>query len=298
MAALLDQRVSVSLAQAVAARVLEVSAGNPLTLLELPLGLTSEQRLGREGTETILHDRASAEEAFVHRLARLPDPARGAVLVASLDEEAELETVLSACRELGIGASGSARRRQPACSVSRTREYYSATRSCARRPCMRLRSLGAAPRTQLWPVRWPGTRTPIDAPGTRHERPRRRRKQSLPTWPRPRGGRATGALTAQLHAPSSLPRASRPTRRSGLAGSSRLPRPPISRGTSVRRSTTWTLPAPMSPPVLLRTEIEHLRGRVTARMGSAAAAYEILVAAADRCERGRASGRRSSSRTQ
>ena len=105
MRALLDRRGPVSLAEAVSTRVLEVAAGNPLTLLELPLALTSKQQLGLDDAETILHDRATAEEAFVHRLARLPAPARGAVLVASLDEEAALETVLSACRELGIGPS-------------------------------------------------------------------------------------------------------------------------------------------------------------------------------------------------
>ena len=81
MATLLDQRVSVSLAQAVAARVLQVSAGNPLTLLE-PAPRSYVRAAARpRGHGDVIHDRASAEEAFVHRLARLPDPARGAVLV-------------------------------------------------------------------------------------------------------------------------------------------------------------------------------------------------------------------------
>ncbi len=72
MRSLLERQGSAPLDATVADRVLQAAAGNPLTLLELPLTLSPEQRVGREGAESILHARATAEEAFLHRIVRLP----------------------------------------------------------------------------------------------------------------------------------------------------------------------------------------------------------------------------------
>jgi GMP synthase-like glutamine amidotransferase len=280
MQALLDRRAPVPLAPAVAARVLDVAAGNPLTLLELPLALTSQQRLGLESADGILHDRAAAEEVLVHRLARLGAPARTAVLVASLDEGAALETVVSACRELGIGAS--AFHEAEAAAVL----HVTDTSVIFRHPLVRSAAVYEAPLAR-----------------------RRAAHSAL-------AGALAGASNADRRAWHQARAAAAPQEAvaADLAGTARRARDRRAHGTAAR---AFELAARLTPDPQERArrlfdaaeaayfaghvsaaldhldaaradvtagdlwvEIEHLRGRVAARMSSAAAACDILVAAA------------------
>ena len=284
MQALLDRRAPVSLAQTVAARVLEVAAGNPLTLLELPLALTSEQRLGLDGAEGILHDRATAEEAFVHRLTRLPGPARGAVLVASLDEKAALATVLSACRELGIGASalGEAEEAGLLHVAEASVEF--------RHPLVRSAAVYEAPLARRRAVHAVLARALAGASDADRRAWHQARAAAAPqeavaadlaeTARRARDRRAHSAAAHAFELAARLtPDPQERARRLFAAAEAAYLAGHVSAALDhldAARAHVATGP--------LRTEIEHLRGRVTARMGSAAAAREILVAAADRCE--------------
>src|SRR5262245_33416587 len=284
MRALLDRRAPGSLADAVSVPALEVAPGNPLTLLELPLALTSNQRLGLDGAETLLHDRATAEEAFVYRLARLPVSVRGAVLVASLDEEAALETVLSACRELGIGAS--ALHEAQAAGVLCVAE----TRVVFRHPLVRSAAVYEASLARRRAAHAALARAL--AGGSNADRR---------AWHQARAAAAPEeAVAADL---ASTARRARDRRAHGTAArafelAARLTPDPEERARRLFDAAESAYLAGHVSAALdyldaaradvtagvLWAEIEHLRGRVAARMGSAAAAYEILAAAGDRCE--------------
>lgn len=71
-------------------RVLSVSAGNPLALLELPAVMTDAQRSGFEGLPAALPLSGRLEAAFAHQLVRLPEASRRLLLLAALDGSGDL----------------------------------------------------------------------------------------------------------------------------------------------------------------------------------------------------------------
>ena len=71
------------MAPAVADRLVETSAGNPLALLEIPRLLSDGQRAGREPLEEPLRPGTGVERAFRRALDGLADAARRALLVAA-----------------------------------------------------------------------------------------------------------------------------------------------------------------------------------------------------------------------
>ncbi len=284
MQALFDRRAPVSLAQTVAARVLEVAAGNPLTLLELPLALTSQQRLGLESAEGILHDRATAEEAFVHRLTRLPGPARGAVLSQAWTRKQRSRPCSRPVASSGSAHLRSAKLRKPACSsVTETSVVFL-------HPLVRSAAVYEAPLARRRAAHAALAR----AQGGAWDADRR-------AWHQARAAAAPQeAVAADL---AETARRARDRRAHSAAArafelAARLTPDPQERARRLFDAAEAAYLAGHVSAALdhldaaradvaaggLRTEIEHLRGRVTARMGSAAAAREILVAAADRCE--------------
>jgi DNA-binding CsgD family transcriptional regulator len=86
-------------------RILELARGNPLALVELPRLLASDS-VGSAGLQGDL-PRTSAllSRAFGRRIEALADPARLAVVVAAAEEEGRVDTVVRACRSLGVQAS-------------------------------------------------------------------------------------------------------------------------------------------------------------------------------------------------
>jgi DNA-binding CsgD family transcriptional regulator len=82
--------------------LLEMSAGNPLALRELPAQLSEDQRLGRASIDHVPLAGEALLEAFESRLAALGSDDRGAVVVASAAMDRELAPVIGACRDLGI----------------------------------------------------------------------------------------------------------------------------------------------------------------------------------------------------
>ncbi len=82
--------------------LLEMSAGNPLALRELPAQLSEDQRLGRAPIDHVPMAGEALLEAFESRLAALGSDDRAAVVVASAAMDRELAPVVGACRDLGI----------------------------------------------------------------------------------------------------------------------------------------------------------------------------------------------------
>jgi DNA-binding CsgD family transcriptional regulator len=74
-----------ALAPAVRRRLLDEAQGNPLALLELPLGLTDPQRSRAEPLPSVLPLTRRLQSVFEGRIAALPAPARQVLLLAALD---------------------------------------------------------------------------------------------------------------------------------------------------------------------------------------------------------------------
>lgn len=91
-----------SLAEPVREAVIDAADGNPLALVELPVGLTVEQRVGRVPLDVPLRPGPLVEASFIRRVARLEAPARHAVTVAAAMERGPLRWLLAALAELGV----------------------------------------------------------------------------------------------------------------------------------------------------------------------------------------------------
>jgi DNA-binding CsgD family transcriptional regulator len=83
-------------------RLIVEARGNPLALLEMPLGLTSAQMAGGFGLPTTLPLSSQIEENFTRRLGSLPRDARRLLLLAAADPVGDPPLVWRAAGRLGI----------------------------------------------------------------------------------------------------------------------------------------------------------------------------------------------------
>src|SRR6185436_5733134 len=90
------------MAPAVADRLVETSAGNPLALLEIPRLLSDGQRAGREPLEEPLRPGTGVERAFRRALDGLGDGERQALLVAASAHTGRIAAIEPALRELDL----------------------------------------------------------------------------------------------------------------------------------------------------------------------------------------------------
>jgi AAA ATPase domain len=102
-ARLLDRHAE--LAPHVRDRLVAITAGNPLALLELSAGLSGAQRIGAEPLLGPLPVSASVERAFLLRVRRLPEDTQAMLLVAAADDSGDLATVLAAAETLQAPAA-------------------------------------------------------------------------------------------------------------------------------------------------------------------------------------------------
>jgi DNA-binding CsgD family transcriptional regulator/tetratricopeptide (TPR) repeat protein len=101
-AALLEERAGPGVSSAVRDRLLALSQGNPLALMELPTALSAEQLAGREPLIEPLPVGEGLERAFLGRIRALDPPAERLMLLAAADEGGELAPVLRAAQMLGV----------------------------------------------------------------------------------------------------------------------------------------------------------------------------------------------------
>ena len=90
------------LAPSVAERLVSTAAGNPLALLEIPRLLSDGQRAGREPLEEPLRPGTGVERAFRRTLDALDDSPRRALLVAATAPTGRIEVIEPALRECGL----------------------------------------------------------------------------------------------------------------------------------------------------------------------------------------------------
>ncbi|WP_405587635.1 ATP-binding protein [Streptomyces sp. NBC_01190] len=97
---LLDARFP-NLAERVRQRLLAVSEGNPLALLELPTVLSGQQRAALENLPVVLPLSQRLQALFVSRVAELPPAARRLLLLATMDGTGDLGILRASARQTG-----------------------------------------------------------------------------------------------------------------------------------------------------------------------------------------------------
>ncbi|MFN8113533.1 MAG: LuxR family transcriptional regulator [Solirubrobacterales bacterium] len=86
-------------------RLLDISSGNPLALVEIARGLTAEQRSGGELIPDLPRPGAAIEESFRGRLDGLPAATGRALVVAAAAEDVEVAVLAGALSEAGLDSS-------------------------------------------------------------------------------------------------------------------------------------------------------------------------------------------------
>ncbi len=103
--ALLRERVGPGLAGHVAERLVTLTGGNALALVELPQLLDAEQLAGRTPLPEHLPLTGRLEHAFVDRARDLGEGARAVLAVAAAEDTGDLGVVAAAAARLGAGAA-------------------------------------------------------------------------------------------------------------------------------------------------------------------------------------------------
>ena len=99
--AVLEARAGTVVAPHVAERLVTMTGGNPLALVELPHLLTPGQLAGDEGLPDHLPLTGRLEHAFIDRTRELSDEARAVLAVAAAEDTGELRVVAGAAELLG-----------------------------------------------------------------------------------------------------------------------------------------------------------------------------------------------------
>src|SRR5439155_4952839 len=102
---LLSSQVTGALDPVVADRIIDVSGGNPLALIEIPRTLSADELAGAAELEEPLAVGERIERAYAARIRTLPHEARMAVVVASAGDEADLRLLADALHSLDLGVS-------------------------------------------------------------------------------------------------------------------------------------------------------------------------------------------------
>ncbi|MEA2419654.1 MAG: hypothetical protein QOE60_1860, partial [Thermoleophilaceae bacterium] len=277
--ALLEASYGEQLAPDVADLVVEAASGNPLGLLEIPLGLTTAERAGEQPIREALP--ASAEWAFLRRLAALPADARRALLIASLTADGDLDQIGRSCAELGVDVSALEAAEEAGMvhteagalafrhALARTAVSYSALRA-DRRAAHAALARSTDGEVRLWHLARAAAGADEEVASGLERAARRADHQ---------GAHATAARALELAArltpdgDSGAKRLLAAARSAHLAGHVHAALDHLD--AALRRAREHSL----------RIDIEHLRGRIAARSGSAERARDVLVATADLCER-------------
>ena len=277
--ALLRGSAGDDLAPSVADRIVDLSEGNPLALLELPVDLTPEQRAGAAQIDPSLG--TTAEWAYLRRVATLSAPVRQALLVMALAGAGNMQVVAAAVEALGLEPHTVAAAQAGGLLVSDN------GRQVFRHPLARVSVAYSALRADRLAAHAALAEVLEGDPSTWHKaRAARRPDESVAAAVEVLAVKARdhGAFAA---AARSFERASRltPGRERRAARLLEAGRAAHAAGhvTAALDHVDAALRTTRSDPV--RRDSEHLRGRIVARSGAAEVARDQLVAGAARCER-------------
>ncbi|OBI51736.1 LuxR family transcriptional regulator [Mycobacterium kyorinense] len=106
--ALLDTVLTGPLDARVRDQIVAETRGNPLALVELPRGLTTQQLAGGFGLPSAVRLSSSIEESFRQRISAMPDQTRILLLLAASQPTGDAVVIWSAATRLGIGADAAA----------------------------------------------------------------------------------------------------------------------------------------------------------------------------------------------
>jgi DNA-binding CsgD family transcriptional regulator len=106
--ALLNSALTGPLDTRVRDQILAETQGNPLALLELPRGLTTQQLAGGYGLPGAVRLSGGIDESFRQRVHVLPEPTRRLLLIAAAEPVGDPVLVWRAAARLGIGAEAAA----------------------------------------------------------------------------------------------------------------------------------------------------------------------------------------------
>ena len=106
--ALLDSALTGPLDTRVRDQILAETHGNPLALLELPRGLTSQELAGGFGLPNLMQLSGGIKETFRRRVESLPDQTRSLLLIAAAEPVGDPALIWRAAAGLGIGAEAAA----------------------------------------------------------------------------------------------------------------------------------------------------------------------------------------------
>src|SRR3954447_19684071 len=187
-------------------RIVAETRGNPLALLELPLGLAAGEVGGGFLVPGARPLASHIEQSFRRRLDVLPGQTRQLLLVAAAEPVGEPAMLWRAAGRLGGGAGAAAPASEAGLlgvggrggvgpsPVSAAGVWGFVIRSCARRSPGRHPCRIARGRTGCWPRRPTRTSIPIAAPGTVRTRWRASTRTSPANWStRPSGPGRAGA---------------------------------------------------------------------------------------------------------
>ena len=228
--AVLDSTARAPVATAVRRRLLELAAGNPLALAELPRALSDDQLTGAEPLGEPVPVNGGVERAFGTRIARLPERSRQALLLLAAAGEDATETVTAALRREGL-------ERRPISSLPRQQVSSPGTAQIGRsviRWSVRSRTSSSRRRSAARPTpRLPrASGAPTVERGTARRLPGKPTRRSQRRSRRPLAERSPAARPAPPRLPSKLLHDSRRTiRRAGFAW-------PAQRGLLTARETS------------------------------------------------------------
>ena len=278
--ALLEALRGRDLAPSVADRVVELTEGNPLALLELPTDLTPEQLAGTAEIDPSLG--TTAEWVYLRRVAALAAPVRQALLLVSLAGARHVAAAGAAARALGLGDDA-----LTAAQASGLMAGESENGSLVfRHPLARLTVAYSALRADRLAAHAALAEAMDGDASTWHKaRAARRPDESIAAALDVLSVKARdlGAFAAAVRgferAARLTPEADRRADRLLQAG-----RAAHAAGHVNAALDHVDAALRMTPPDPVRRDAEHLRGRIVARSGSASLARDQLVAAATRYE--------------
>lgn len=106
--ALLDAVLTGPLDARVRDQIVAETRGNPLALVELPLGRSAQQLAGGFGLLAAVRLSGSIEENFRQRISAMPEPTRNLLLLAAAEPTGDPALIWSAAARLEIGADAAA----------------------------------------------------------------------------------------------------------------------------------------------------------------------------------------------
>jgi DNA-binding CsgD family transcriptional regulator len=278
---LLTEVAGATLSDDVADRLMTQAAGNPLALVELPTTLSGEQLTGSAPMPAQLQLTLGMERVFLDRSRRLPPPVQTLLLVVAADDSGRVATVLRAAAVLGVDPSaaldaaersgllvvtgGSVAVRHPLVRSAVNQAATSLERRGAHRALADALDAAADPDRYAWHRAYAvdspdeAVVADLDAAAARAER---------------RGGYAAAAAAYQRAAELT---AGEQPRAAHLYAAARNA---WAAGQTTPARTLSAAARDLADDLVLRADIDRLRGRIEVNVGSGVDAHRILATAA------------------